>query len=116
MSFPADEIVNELPDTDLTVPFATIVFALPAAMADDGAPHGKADRKTDLPRQLLSSQGKAREADLPDSDGSPWRTCARDDGGAADAARRGSQNREPGPDSVVQEPEEHLRRHPRTSD
>ena len=38
-----------------------------------------------------------------------------DDGGAADAAGSGPEDCQPRPDSVVQEPTQHLRRHPRAS-
>jgi endonuclease-3 len=50
--------------------------------------HRAADREADLPGQLLSPQSGAREGNLPHPRRPVPRPRARDDGGAADAARR----------------------------
>ena len=83
--------------------------------AGDGQADGQADREADLSRQLLPLQGAIHQSDVREADEGFRRQDALDDGGAADAAGRRAQDGEPGVDSRVRKPEEHLRRHARPS-
>ena len=83
---------------------------------DDGEAAGPRIRDAHLSGQLLSQQGGARPEDVRADHDALRRPRAVDDGGAADAAGRRPEDREPGADPVVPEPEEHLRRHARAPD
>ena len=84
-----------------------------ADAADDGDAVGQRDRDAHLSGELLSPQGAPRESRVPEAGPRLRRPGARHDGGAADAAGRRPQDRQPGADPGVQEPAQHLRRHAR---
>ena len=69
-----------------------------AHAAHDGEADGQADRAPDLPGQLLPEQGGAREGGVRADPDALRRPGARHDGGAADAAGRRPEDREPGAD------------------
>src|SRR5204863_298110 len=69
--------------------------------AHHGEAHREANRARDLPGQLLSPQGPARQGDVPDSRGAVRRPGADVDGRAVDAA--GSRAQEPTAPVIVVE-------------
>src|SRR5439155_17065303 len=86
-----------------------------AHTAHDGEAVGQPDRKADLSRELLPSQGALREGGVRDARDALRRHGADDDGGADHAARGRTKDGEPGAHPRFQEPAEYLRRYARAS-
>ena len=132
LELPAVEKISQSREED---PFQVTIATLLSARTQDATTYAASERlfkkaatpeamgkltvkqieKLIYPGQLLPLQGAIHQSDVREADEGFRRQDAVDDGGAADAAGRRTQDGEPGVDSRVREPEEHLRRHARPS-
>ena len=132
LELPAVEKISQSREED---PFQVTIATLLSARTQDATTYAASERlfkkaatpqamgkltvkqieKLIYPGELLSLQGAIHQSDVREADKGVRREDPVDDGRAADAARCRTEDREPGVDSRVREPEEHLRRHARAS-